>query len=135
MGNYSLPKNWQAQLFSFARGNQVNLQGSSGGFAVYGLSFNKQFAEKKGSIGFGAENFLMSEFKMKNEITTPTIVQNSTNTMRNMNFKVNFNYRIGKMSMDQRPKRRKSINNDDMKEGGDSGQVENAGGGSPVRNR
>ncbi|GAA0880014.1 outer membrane beta-barrel family protein [Algoriphagus jejuensis] len=136
-GNYTLPKDWQAQIFSFARGRQVQLQGSSGGFAVYGLNFNKQFNEKKGSIGFGAENFLMKEFKINNEIITPTIVQNSTNAMRNMNFKVNFSYRIGKMSMDQRPRRRKSINNDDQKDGGDGGgQMENQGGGStPARNK
>jgi hypothetical protein len=53
-----------------------------------------------------------------------------------MNFKVNFSYRIGKLSMDQRPRRRKSVNNDDLKEGGDGGQNEGQqGGGAPVRNR
>jgi hypothetical protein len=137
-GNYTLPKDWQVQVFSFARGRQVQLQGSSGGFAMYGLNFNKQFDEKKGSIGFGAENFLAKEFVIKNEIITPTIIQNSTNAMRNMNFKVNFSYRIGKLSMDQRPKRRKSINNDDQKEGGDGGQMENqnaGGGAAPARNK
>ncbi|WP_111672006.1 TonB-dependent receptor domain-containing protein [Algoriphagus litoralis] len=135
-GNYTLPKNWQVQLFSFARGRQVQLQGTSGGFAVYGLSMNKQFAEKRGSVGFGVENFLAKEFIVRNEIITPTIVQNSLNATRNMNFKVNFSYRIGKLSMDQRPRRRKSVNNDDLKEGGDGGQNEGQqGGGAPVRNR
>ncbi|GMQ33410.1 TonB-dependent receptor [Algoriphagus taiwanensis] len=133
-GNYTLPKNWQVQLFSFARGRRVELQGTSGGFAVYGLSFNKQFNEKRGSIGFGAENFLAKEFVFRNEIITPTIIQNSTNAIRNLNFKINFNYRIGKLSMDQRPRRRKSINNDDLKDGGGDGGMEN-GGGAPVRNR
>jgi len=136
-GNYSLPKDWQVQLFSFARGRQVQLQGTSGGFAMYGLNFNKQFKEKRGSIGFGAENFLTSEFKINNEIITPTITQYSTNAMRNMNFKVNFSYRIGKMSMDQRPRRRRSVTNDDLKDGGGDAQMENnnaGGGGAPVRN-
>jgi outer membrane receptor protein involved in Fe transport len=135
-GNYTLPKNWQVQLFSFARGRQVQLQGTSGGFAVYGLSMNKQFAEKRGSVGFGVENFLAKEFVIRNEIITPTIVQNSLSATRNMNFKVNFSYRIGKLSMDQRPRRRKSVNNDDLKDGGDGGQNEGQqGGGAPVRNR
>ncbi len=133
-GNYTLPKSWQVQLFSFARGRQVQLQGTSGGFAVYGLSMNKQFAEKRGSIGFGVENFLAKEFIVRNEIVTPTIIQNSLNATRNMNFKVNFSYRIGKLSMDQRPKRRKSISNDDLKDGGgDGGQEQGAA--APVRNR
>jgi outer membrane receptor protein involved in Fe transport len=134
-GNYTLPKNWQVQLFTFARGRQVQLQGTSGGFAAYGLNFNRQFKEKRGSIGFGAENFLMSEFVVKNQIITPTIVQNSTNAMKNMNFKVNFSYRIGKLSMDQRVRKRKSINNDDLKDGGGEGGMENnSGGAAPVRN-
>lgn len=120
MGNYTLPKNWQAQLFTFARGNQVLLQGTSGGFAAYGLNLNKQFKEKRGSVGFGVENFLAKEFIIRNETITPTIIQNSTNAIRNMNFKVNFNYRIGKLSMDQGgPRRKKAVNNDDLKGGGD----------------
>lgn len=121
-GNYTLPKDWQIQLFTFARGRRVELQGSSGGFAAYGLGINKQFAEKRGSIGFGADNFLSKEFKVRNEIITPTIVQNSTNAMRNMNFKINFSYRIGKLSMDQRQRRKKSVNNDDLKGGSEGGQ-------------
>ncbi|MBN3521876.1 TonB-dependent receptor [Algoriphagus lutimaris] len=132
-GNYSLPKDWQIQLFSFARGRRVQLQGLSGGFAVYGLSLNKQFNEKRGSIGFGADNFLTKEFIIRNELTTPTIMQNSSSALRNMNFKVNFSYRIGKLSMDQRPRRKKSINNDDLKSGGD-GDMNQGGGATGVSN-
>ncbi|MFN5332204.1 MAG: TonB-dependent receptor domain-containing protein [Bacteroidota bacterium] len=131
-GNYTLPKDWQIQLFTFARGRQVQLQGTSGGFAAYGLNFNKQFKEKRGSFGFGAENFLMKEMVIRNEIVTPTIIQNSTSRLQNLNFKINFNYRIGKMSLDQRPRKRKSVNNDDLKDGGE-GQGEQ--GGTPIRNR
>lgn len=129
-GNYSLPKDWQIQLFTFARGSRVQLQGTSGGFAAYGLGINKQFNEKRGSIGFGADNFLSKEFKIRNEIVTPTIVQNSTNVMRNMNFKINFSYRIGKLSMDQRSRRKKSVNNDDLKSGGDGNDMNQGGGGA-----
>lgn len=120
-GNYTLPKDWQVQVFTFARGRSVQLQGSAGGFAAYGMGINKQFDEKRGSIGFGSDNFLAKEFRMRNEIITPTIVQNSTNIMRNMNFKVNFSYRIGKLSVDQKPRKKKSITNDDLKEGGSGG--------------
>jgi outer membrane receptor protein involved in Fe transport len=119
-GNYTLPKDWQIQLFTFARGKSVQLQGTSGGFAAYGLSLNKQFDEKRGSIGFGADNFLQKEFKVRNEIITPTIVQNSTNLMRNMNFKINFSYRIGKLSVDQKPRKKRSVSNDDLKGGGEA---------------
>jgi outer membrane receptor protein involved in Fe transport len=121
-GNYTLPKDWQIQAFSFARGRTVQLQGTAGGFGVYGLNLNKQFAERKGSIGFGAENFVTKEFVIRNKLNTPFINQESVIGLRNMNFKVNFSYRIGKMSMEAPSRRRRrGVNNEDLKEGGEGG--------------
>jgi outer membrane receptor protein involved in Fe transport len=119
-GNYKLDKGWGVQFFSFYRGRQVQLQGIQGGFGVYSLGLRKEFNNKKGSIGFGAENFLSSSIKIRNEIVSNGIVQKSVNEMRNMSFRVNFSYRFGKMSFDnQRPRRnRRSVNNDDLKDGG-----------------
>jgi outer membrane receptor protein involved in Fe transport len=120
--NYSLPKDWQLQGFSFARGRQVQLQGTSGGFGVYGLNLNKQFNEKKGSIGFGAENFVTREFKIRNELSTPFINQQSIVGLKNMNFKINFTYRIGKLGMESPSRRRRrGVTNEDLKEGGEGG--------------
>lgn len=137
-GNYTMKNGWGLQLFSFFRGRTVTLQGYQGGFRMYGLNLRKEFNNKKGSIGFGAENFLTSGLKIKNQINsktfnyTPSNVydgytlmdQKSTNIIHNLSFRVNFSYRIGKMGFDA-PKRKKSINNDDMKEGGG----DNGGGG------
>lgn len=120
-GNYNITDTWVVQAFGFARGRRVQLQGSSGGFRVYGLSLNREFKDKKGSIGFGAENFLTPEFKMHNEISSPTITQRGTNTMKNMNFKINFSYRIGKMSVNT-PRRKRSIDNQDLKQDGGGGE-------------
>lgn len=126
-GNYTIAKGWGVQAFTFYRGRQVQLQGVQGGFGIYSLSLKKDFNNKKGSIGFGAENFFTPKFRIRNELISPVITQNSTTVMRTMNFKVNFSYRIGKMTMDNTPrKRRKSINNDDLKDGGGS---DNGGGG------
>ncbi|TBH70846.1 TonB-dependent receptor domain-containing protein [Aquirufa nivalisilvae] len=116
-GNYNLGGGWGAQLFSFYRANEIQLQGKRGGFGIYSLSFKKDFKNKKGSIGFGAENFFTSAMIIRSETVTPVITQVGYNTMRNMNFKVNFSYRIGKMSF-AGTKRKKSVNNDDQKDGG-----------------
>lgn len=125
-GNYTLPKNWQIQAFSFYRGRRVELQGSSGGFGIYSLSINKQFNEKRGSIGFGAENFFTTEFRIRNELSTPTIMQQSITGFRNMNFKVNFSYRLGKISVDGPSRRKKrTIKNEDLKEGSGGAMIEN----------
>jgi outer membrane receptor protein involved in Fe transport len=125
-GNYTLPKNWQIQAFSFYRGRAVQLQGTAGGFGIYSLSFNKQFNERKGSVGFGAENFFTTEFRIRNELYTPAIMQQSITSLRNMNFKVNFSYRIGKLSVDggQRRKRR-GVTNEDLKQQGGGTMIEN----------
>jgi outer membrane receptor protein involved in Fe transport len=128
-GNYNFTKIWGVQFFAFYRGREVQLQGIRGGFAMYSASLKRDFANKKGSVGVGVENFLnFNGFKIKSETVSPLIVQNSVNTLNNLSFKVNFSYRIGKMSFDQ-PKRRKSVNNDDLKgEGGDGGLGNNDGG-------
>lgn len=120
-GGYQLKKDWAIQFFSFYRGNQVQLQGSQGGFGVYSLAINKNFNEKRGSIGIGAENFFSRSMNIRNDLVSPTIDQKGVNKLYNMNFKINFNYRIGKMSFEQQQRQRrtrKSINNDDLKEGG-----------------
>lgn len=129
-GNYNFSKGWGLQLFSFYRGRQVQLQGTQGGFGIYSLSVRKEFNEKKGSIGFGAENFFTNGIKIPNEFNSPLLSQNSTNVLHNMNFKITFSYRIGKLTVDNgQRKRKKSIDNDDLKEGGgDNSQNAAAGG-------
>ena len=117
-GNYTIGNGWGAQIFSFYRVNQIQLQGSQGGFGIYSLTFQKQFKSKKGSIGFGAENFFTPNgFVIRSETKTPTIEQYGKNTLRNMNFKINLTYRIGKMSFGP-TKKKKSVSNDDQKDGG-----------------
>jgi outer membrane receptor protein involved in Fe transport len=133
-GSYNLDKGWGLQFFSFIRGRQVQLQGNQSGFYMYSLAIRKEFNEKRGSIGFGAENFLQPYIKMTNKLESPVLIQNSTNKMYNMSFRINFSYRIGKMSMDQqnRPRRRaRGINNDDLKEGEGGMDGGNGGGGQP----
>jgi hypothetical protein len=80
----------------------------------------KEFNNKKGSIGFGAENFFTPVFKIRSETISPVINQKGLNEMRNMSFRINVSYRIGKMSFDG-PRRKKSVNNDDLKDGGGDG--------------
>lgn len=134
-GNYKLKKGWGFQFFSFYRGRNVNLQGYQGGFGVYSLGLKKDFNNKRGSIGFGAENFFHTSMKIRSEILPNAgISQKSVNEMRNMNFRFNISYRFGKMSFDNAPRnrRRKSVSNDDLKDGGGDGGgggMDNAQGG------
>ncbi|MFY0686401.1 MAG: TonB-dependent receptor [Cyclobacteriaceae bacterium] len=116
-GSYKFTDQWSFQLFSFFRGKNVELQGYRTGFYVYSLSLNKSFADDKGSFGIGAENFLTSPMTMTSNISSAFIEQNSTNYMYNTNFKINFSYRIGKLSASQPKRKRRSADNNDLKEG------------------
>jgi outer membrane receptor protein involved in Fe transport len=119
--SYALSKQWAIQGFGFFRGQQVQLQGYQSGFGIYSLNIRRNFADGRGGIGFGAENFFTGQIKIRNEVTTPLLAQSSTNVINNLNFKVNLSYRIGKLTVDQRPRNRKGVRNDDLKEGGDNG--------------
>jgi outer membrane receptor protein involved in Fe transport len=128
-GSYNLNKGWGIQFFGFMRGKQVQLQGSQGGFGFYNLGVKKDLANKRGSVGLALENFVTNNFKIRSDLYSPTIDQKSLTILHNMSFRVNFSYRIGKMSMDApRPRRSKSINNDDLKDGGDGGGGMEGGG-------
>ena len=119
-GNYTIGKGWGAQFFGFYRGRQVQLQGFQGGFRVYSLSFRKDLPNKKGSIGFGAENFVTPTMRIVGTTQSPLVEQHSTTVFHNLNFKITISYRIGKMSFDAPRKRKKSISDDDLKEAGDN---------------
>jgi outer membrane receptor protein involved in Fe transport len=116
--SYALSKMWAIQGFGFFRGQQVQLQGYQSGFGIYSLNIRRNFADNRGGIGFGAENFFTSTRSIRSEINTPLLTQNSTNVVKILNFKVNISYRIGKLTVDQRPRNRKGVSNDDLKEGG-----------------
>jgi hypothetical protein len=129
-GSYNITPVWALQLFSFYRGRQVQLQGDQSGFGIYSLSVKRDFANKRGSIGFGAENFFGTNgIVIRTDLVSPLLDQNSRSVLNNLSFKINFSYRIGQLSAapgGSGPK--KSIKNDDLKEGGDGDM---GGGGAP----
>lgn len=118
MSQLSLRNGWGLQAFGFYRGKEIQLQGTRTGFYLYSLGFKKDFANKKGSIGFGAENFLTKGVRFTSDLTSPQFVQTGSTQLYNRNFKVTFSYSIGKMSFNAPKKKTKSVNNTDVVGGG-----------------
>ena len=114
-GSYTLTKNWGLQAFAFFRGRQVQLQGYQSGFGLYSLSLQRSFAEKRGSIGVGVDNFFTPTYRIRTEVASPLLTQSSVNELKMLSVKVNFSYRIGKLSVAGPPRRQKTITNDDLK--------------------
>jgi outer membrane receptor protein involved in Fe transport len=125
-GSYALPKNWNVQLFGFYRGQQVQLQGAQSSFAVYSMSIKHDFAQKKGSLGFGAENFFSPSNTVRTSIDSPLLSQTTSTIQHITSFKVYFGYRIGKLTADARPS--KSVRNDDLKTDENGGGSQGSGG-------
>lgn len=120
-GSYKLTDRWTLQMFGFYRSQRVQLQGFSNPFYIYSLSINRSFKNDKGSIGIGANNFATPRSNLDSEVTTPLVQQRSTRELQLLNFRINFSYRIGKLT--QRPSKRvKRVSNDDLKEGGSNNQ-------------
>jgi hypothetical protein len=65
--------------------------------------------------------------KVNSQSISPIVYQQGYNTFYNFNFKITFNYRIGKLTVSQ-PKKKMSINNDDLKDGGGDQQDNGMGG-------
>lgn len=118
MSQISLQNGWGVQAFGFYRGKEIQLQGTRTGFYLYSLGFKKDFANKKGSIGFGAENFLTKGVRFTSDLNSPQFVQTGSTQLYNRNFKVTFSYSIGKMSFNAPKKKTKSVNNTDVVGGG-----------------
>ena len=128
--NLTMKNGWGAQGFAFFRGKQVQLQGYQGGFAFYSLGVKKDFKNKRGSIGLAGENFFNFPFTVRSEASSPIFTQSSTTSLYNAGIRVNFSYKIGKLSFEDQPRKQgKSINNDDVKSGdagADGGQPQQA---------
>ncbi|GAB3945670.1 outer membrane beta-barrel family protein [Spirosoma harenae] len=127
MSQLQLDKGWSAQVFSFFRGPNPQLQGTMGSFYMYSLGVRKDLANKRGSIGLAAENFVSNGVTMRTTLNSPLLSQTSVTHLYNSNLKVTFSYRIGKMTFEQPRKKARSVTNDDVK-GGEGG---NDGGGQP----
>lgn len=131
-GTYNFKKGWAANFFTLVRSPMVLLQGEVSRFYMYSVGVRKEFKDKRGSIGLGTENFLRPYLAMTNKLESPILIQTGTNKMYNMNLRLSFSYRFGKMG-NQKPKRKlKTISNDDLKDGGgDGGDGGGGGGGTP----
>lgn len=116
-GSYDLSDSYSIQAFAFRRSRQIQLQGYQGNFSVYNLSINKKFANKKGSIGIGGDNFLTNAFRIPTVVNSGNINQNAVNVMHNRSIEITFSYKFGGLSTPKPKKPKKTINNDDLKEG------------------
>ncbi|MGI4737305.1 MAG: TonB-dependent receptor domain-containing protein [Janthinobacterium lividum] len=110
---YAFTKHWSLQAFGYTSGREVQLQGYQTGFGVYSLSLRRTFADQRGSVGIGAENFFSPRIPFRYEYASPLLVQSSNDIPNRFTLKASFSYRLGKLAA---PRPTREVSNDDLKD-------------------
>lgn len=116
---YMFGKGWSAQGFGFVNSPTVQLQGTQGVFSFYSFGIKKDILNKKGGLTLGADNIFRRALRIESQFATDAFQQNILRNVYNRAVRITFNYNFGKMGFGEqpRPRRKKSINNDDVKQG------------------
>ena len=124
-GSLSLRFNsWKNGTFSVFGGlysPRIMLQGKYSGFSYNSMSFSQGFFDKKLLISASVNDPFREIMTYKNTISDKTFTSTSTNYMHYRMFRIYISYQFGQMK-EQIKKARRSISNEDLKSGGNSGQ-------------
>jgi hypothetical protein len=111
---------WSAQFNGYFNSRRVELQGRSSGYRTYSLGAKKEFWDKKASVTVVLVNPFNRTLAFRNELSSDRFDYTNNSFFYNRQLRVSFNYRFGKM--DNAPARqKKSIQNDDQKQGSGGG--------------
>ncbi len=117
----ALDGGYKFEAFGFFNSPRQNLQGSRGAYSQFSLGFNKEMFNKRGSLGLSVIQPFSRILAFPSETTGPDFFQESEFGVVVRSFNLTFSYRFGKLDFKQPRQRRSVINNDDLKQGGDSG--------------
>lgn len=119
--SYNFGKGLSAQFNGGFNSERIQLQGRFASFSYHSLAFKKELFGGKGGLSLGLDNPFRKSMKMKNDISAIDYEQHIRINNYNRGAKVTFNYSFGKMEQQRPPKRKKSIRNDDAKQGDGNG--------------
>ncbi|RSK51128.1 outer membrane beta-barrel family protein [Hymenobacter rigui] len=115
---YKFEKGLSLQFFGGLNSPRVQLQGRQAAWTFYSMGLRKNLLKDKADLTLNADNFLSATRNLKSTLNTDQFRQESNNYIYLRGVRLAFNYRFGKVTQ-QAPKRRRSIQNDDVKQGGD----------------
>ena len=115
---YKFEKGLSLQFFGGLNSPRVQLQGRQAAWTFYSVGLRKNLLKDKADLTLNADNFLSATRNLSTTLNTDQFRQESNNYIYLRGVRLAFNYRFGKVTQ-QAPKRRRSIQNDDVKQGGD----------------
>lgn len=119
-GSYNLPQNFVTETFMILNSPRRTFQGTNPSFSMWVVSFNKQFLNKKAKIGVNVVDPFNDSKHFKSDINTASLVQKTDFAIPFRSFGINFSYSFGKVNFNQPQKKKRGVENDDLKQ--DSGQ-------------
>ncbi|ARS34402.1 outer membrane beta-barrel family protein [Pontibacter actiniarum] len=119
--SYDFGKGLSAQFNGGFNSRRVQLQGRFSSFSYHTLAIKKELFEGKGGISLGLDNPFRKSMKMNNDVEAIGYTQKIHINNYNRGARVTFDYRFGKMEKQKAPRRKRSIRNDDTKQGDGNG--------------
>ncbi|WP_442588857.1 TonB-dependent receptor domain-containing protein [Pedobacter sp. AW31-3R] len=120
---------WNTELFGVYRGSNRTFQGTSGPMSFYGAAFKKDIMKKKATVGVNTLNMFSRDLHIENNNQGADFVQRTNIYYPLRSFGVSFSYKFGKMNFNPQPKKKRGVNNDDLKQ--DENNAGGLGGGMP----
>jgi len=122
-GSVTMPRNFVAETFMIVNSPRRTFQGKNPSFNMWVLSLSKQVLNKKGKIGLNVMDPFNERKNFKSEINSTNLVQTSNFSIPFRSIGINFSWQFGKMNFNAQPKKKRGVNNDDLKQdGGQGGQ-------------
>jgi outer membrane receptor protein involved in Fe transport len=118
--SYQFKGNFLMELFGFNNSARRTIQGTNPAFGIYAFGVKKQFMDKKLAIGFNTVQPFARDKHFDQSISSPTFSQTSSTAFPFRSFGLTFSYSFGKTTFSN-PQSKKGINNDDQKQGDQSG--------------
>jgi outer membrane receptor protein involved in Fe transport len=108
---------WNTEIFGVYNGPRKSFQGTTGAMAFYGGALKKDILKKKATIGVNVFNVFARDLHIETRNENPEFLQLTNIYYPIRSFGVNFSYNFGKMNFNAQPKKKKTIKNDDQKQG------------------
>ncbi|UOG74378.1 TonB-dependent receptor [Hymenobacter tibetensis] len=119
--SYKFEKGLSIQGYGGLNSPRIQLQGKQAAWTFYSVGVRKNLLKDKADLTLSADNFLSATRNLNTILDTEQFRQESNNYIYQRGVRLAFGYRFGKISA-QPQKRRRSIQNDDTKQGESSGQ-------------